>query len=80
MPGPFTATQLAFLAFVYGGVIAIRAGVSAEILFAVIGGCLALLALYTVLCTPAVVFLADADLVEPRRDQAARGDQRAEVL
>ncbi len=64
MPGPFTFTQRAFLAAVYAGVIAVRTDISAEILMAVIGACLVLLALYTVLCTPAVVFLAQAELGE----------------
>lgn len=64
MPGPFTFTQRAFLAAVYAGVIAVRTDISAETLMAVIGACLVLLALYTVLCTPAVVFLAQAELGE----------------
>lgn len=68
MPGPFTSTQLAFLAFVYAGWFAIAADVSAVVLFTVIGACLVLLALYTVLCTPAVVFLAQAELGESRDD------------
>ena len=66
MPGPFTFTQRAFLVAVYAGVIAVHVDVSAEILMAVIGAVLVLLALYTVLCTPAVVFLAQAELGESR--------------
>lgn len=66
MPGPFTTTQLAFLAFVYAGWFAIEADVSATVLLAVIGSIAVLLALYTVLCTPAVVFLAQAELGESR--------------
>ena len=68
MPGPFTFTQRAFLVAVYTGVIAVHADISAEILLAVIGACLVLLALYTVLCTPAVVFLAQAELGECREE------------
>lgn len=64
MPGPFTSTQLSFIAFVYAGWLCIEAGVSAEIVMAVTGACLVLLALYTVLCTPAVVFLAQGERVE----------------
>lgn len=68
MPGPFTFTQRAFLAAVYAGVIAVHVDISAEIVMAVTGACLVLLALYTVLCTPAVVFLADAELLQQRQD------------
>lgn len=68
MPGPFTFTQRAFLVAVYAGVIAVHADISAEILSVVIGTVAVLLALYTVLCTPAVVFLAQAELGE-RRDE-----------
>ena len=68
MPGPFTFTQRAFLVAVYAGVIAVRADISADVLFTVIGACLVLLALYTVLCTPAVVFLAQAELGESGKE------------
>lgn len=65
MPGPFTTTQLSFLAFVYAGVFAILAEtVDGAAIDAIFIGCLVLLALYTVLCTPAVVFLAQAELGE----------------
>lgn len=71
MPGPFTFTQRAFLAAVYAGVIAVRTDISAEILLTVIGSIAVLLALYTVLCTPAVVFLAQAELGESGKNEIA---------